>query len=279
MKTLLILLTLICSQTFAQTNFKFDKRFVESEDRWVMFPMEKDSSYIYGFIYIDEQAGLTLNYEGRFKVMSNGRFSSEKLDSTSLKIRLQPNNVKVAFIPEDKYEDLKITATPDWLKYYKIDTNSVKRLYHWGFMYNGWDMCAKALTYLERAQKIDPDYNGLGVELAFSYNCLEQYDKAIAALKNVIKDNSKDPYPYKELVFALVKSGDLEQAAKICTKAIAVCEDQTYNGEMCYNLLHEYFIKKDKTNFDQWLPVAKKWTAGTPDLINSVNKMEKAFGN
>ena len=64
----------------------------------------------------------------------------------------------VAFIPENKFQELKISAIPDWLKYYKSDTNSIERLYRWGYMYNGWDECAKALTYLEKAEKINPKF-------------------------------------------------------------------------------------------------------------------------
>lgn len=83
----------------------FDKRFVESEDKWVAFMPGKDSAY--GFIYIDAQAGLTLDYEGDFKILSTGEFIQTKHDSTNIKIRLKPNNFLVAFIPADKYKELK----------------------------------------------------------------------------------------------------------------------------------------------------------------------------
>ncbi len=52
MKYLLIILTLTAAHLKAQTSLTFDKRFVESEDKWVAFQMDKDSSYAYGFIYI-----------------------------------------------------------------------------------------------------------------------------------------------------------------------------------------------------------------------------------
>ncbi len=43
-------------QAKGQTLLNFNKRFVESEDRWVAFQIDKDSTFTYGFIYIDEQA-------------------------------------------------------------------------------------------------------------------------------------------------------------------------------------------------------------------------------
>jgi tetratricopeptide (TPR) repeat protein len=275
MRYFLILLTLLATNLKAQTILKFDKRFVECEDKWVAFQMNKDSTYIYGFIYIDSQAGLTLNYEGNFKISQTGQFLLKKIDSTSIKVRLEPNDVLVSFIPENKFEELKIKAIPDWLKYYKTDTASIKRLYRWGYMYNGWNECSKALTFLEKAQKIDPKFNGLEVELAYSYNCLGQYDKAILVLQNVLETNPTDAYVNKELIYALIKSGQLDKASESCKKAIEVCNDKTYNGENCYNLLQAYYIKKDKINFDLWLKETKKWTANNTDLTKSIKTMKK----
>ncbi|HMC84918.1 MAG TPA: hypothetical protein VKI61_05305 [Chitinophagaceae bacterium] len=167
-----------------------------------------------------------------------------------MKIRLEPNKVLVAFIPENRFAELQIPITPEWLKYYKTDTASVERLYKWGYMYNGWDECAKALTYLEKAKKINPNFKGLEVELAFSYNCLLQFDKAILVLRNALVSNPTDAYINKELIYAQIKSGQLDIASESCKNAISVCKDKTYNAENCYNLLHELYIKKDKENFN-----------------------------
>jgi len=275
MKQLLTFLTLFTTAVQAQSILKFDKRFVHCEDKWVAFQLDKDSSHSYGFIYIDAHAGLTLNYEGKFKISSTGSFVPEKLDSTNLKIRLKPNNVQVAIIPESKFEELQIPAIPDWLKYYKTDTASIERLYRWGYMYNGWNECAKALTYLEKAEKLNPNFKGLSVELAFSYNCLNEFDKAILVLQNALNANPTDAYTNKELIYAQLKSGQLDKAAESCKKAIEVCPDKTYNGENCYNLLHSYYLKKDKKNFNLWLPETKKWTSANADMTRSIKVMEE----
>lgn len=267
-------MVLIVTKLEAQSILKFDKRFVESEDKWVAFQMDKDSAYAYGFIYIDPQAGLTLNYEGTFKILSTGFFVPQKIDSANIKIRLQPNNVLVAFIPEQKFEELKIDPVPQWLKYYKTDTASTERLYHWGYMYNGWNECARALIYLEKAQKLDPKFKGLEVELAFSYNCLGQYDKAVSILESALESNPTDAYTNKELIYAQINLGQLDKAAESCKRALKVCKDQTYNGENCYNLLHNFYLKKDKANFLLWLSETKKWTSKNADLTNSIKTME-----
>ena len=275
MKYFILLIIFFTTTATAQTTLNFDKRFVQSEDRWVAFTANEDGSHPYGFIYIDPQAGLTLNYEGTFKILSSGQFVPTKLDSTNMKVRLKANNVLVAHIPESKFEELKIAAVPDWLKYYKTDTNSVTRLYNWGYLYNGWGECAKALTYLQRAEKIDANFKGLGVELAYSYNCLGQHDKAIEVLKDALKSDPTDAYTNKELIYAQMKSGNLDEASKSCKKALSICTDKTYNGENCYNLLRTFYEKEDKSNFNAWLSEAKKWNANNKQLMNSIAAMEK----
>ncbi len=275
MKYTLLFAALLAIKLHAQTSLDFDKRFVQSEDKWVAFRPDKDGTYTYGFIYIDAYAGLTFNYEGTFRVLEDGKFVPAKLDTAGIKVRLTPNNVLVAFIPENKFKELKISDPPEWLKHYRTDTGSVERLYRWGYMYNGWGECAKALTYLQRAQKANPKYKGLRVELAYSYNCLGRYDDAISVLKDALNDDPADAYTNKELVFAQIKSGRLDEAAKSCKNAIAVCTDQKYNGENCYNLLHTYFEKRDKKNFDLWLEEGRKWNVKSVPITNSIDQMEK----
>lgn len=274
MKYFLILLFFFSTSLKGQNFLNFDKRFVECEDKWVAFQKGKDSTYAYGFIYIDAQAGLTLNYEGNFTVSENGSFIPKKLDKSNVKIRLQANNVLVSYVPENKYSELNIPAIPEWLKNYKVDSNSIERLYKWGYMYNGWGECAKALTFLEQAQKIKPKYKGLEVEIAFSFNCLSKYDKAISVLKSALETNSTDAYINKELIYAQIKSGQLDKASESCKIAIANCTDQTYNGENCYNLLHSYYLIKDRLNFQLWLNPTKKWVGTNENLIRSIKTME-----
>jgi len=273
MKTFLLAFTLITLKLTAQDNLKFDKRFVQSEDKWVAFQKDKDGEYTYGFIYIDAQAGLTLNYEGKFMINSSGNFIPTKLDSTNLKIRLQPNNVHVAFIPEDKFGELKISKVPEWLKFYKTDTSSAKHLYDWGYMYNGWDECATALPYLLRAKQVDPNYEGLNVEIAFSYNCLKEYDKAELIIEEELNRHPTNAYVNKEYIFTLSKTTSIEKATKQYYKSLESVKDKTYNAENCYNIM-QYFYKADDTkNFNTWYTEYKKWPTNDQLMIDAATKM------
>jgi tetratricopeptide (TPR) repeat protein len=276
MKYCFIILSLIATSLKSQTILNFNKRFVECEDKWVAFKMDKDSCYSFGFIYIDEQAGLTYNFEGSFKIFENGDFKMvKKIENTNMKIRLNANNVKVAIIPESKFRDLNISATPDWLSNYKTDTNSIKRLYRWGFLYNSWDECTKALTYLEKAQAINPKYKGLEFELAFAYNALEQYEKAIAILNSAIETSPDECLLYKELAFAQMHLGQLEIASKTCNKGISICTEMEIKCEISYNLAYQYYKNKDKKNFKKWAKKAKKYSFKNNPFIPNIDKMEK----
>lgn len=277
MKYLLFLLPLFATTLNGQNVLTFDHRFVESENKWVAIRTGKDTLFSFGFIYIDAVAGLTLNSEGSFTIAKDGKFIPNKLDNIGMKYRLKPNNVKVAFIPATKFKELGVTEFPSWLELYLGDTTTIEHLYRWGYLYNGYDECSKGLTYLEKAYKINPKFKGLEVELAFSYNCLKQFDKAISILTSAIESNPTDAYFHKELIYAQIKLGKLDIAAESCRKALSVCTDKTYNGENCYNLLHNYYEKKDKTNFNLWLTETKKWTATNASITRSIKTMEDEF--
>lgn len=272
MKYLVLLFVLATTKLNAQSNLTFNKRFVECEDKWVAFNKNKDNSYPYGFIYIDPEAGLTLNYQGTFKISSNGKFIPTKLDSVNnMIIRLKPNNILVAFIPKNKFTELKIDSIPTWLKFYKTNKNSIERLYKWGYMYNGWNECKKALTFLKKANQMNPNYKGLAVELAYSYNCLKQYDLAENILKENIKINPDNAYVNKEYIYTLSKNNKIKKAIQQYKLAKKTIKDKQYNVENCYNILQYFYFQKDQKKFNKWYEELSK--------LGIKNKMIKIYAD
>lgn len=275
MKYLLIILTIWITNATAQNDLKFEKRFVQSEDAWVAFPADSTGAFPFGFIYIDAEAGLTLEYGGMFKIDKNGKFLKEKVEEErSIKYRLQPNNVLVALIPETNFGDLNIQAVPEWLKFYKKDQGSVEQLYRWGFFYNGYGECEKALEYLEKANKLNPNFKGLAVELAYSYNCLARYESAIKILQTALKATPKDAYTNKELIFAQAKMEKLEDAANTFRKT-SKFPDKTYNAENAYNILQGYYLLKDKKNFSKWWEETKEYISSNQQFLTNAEFMKK----
>ena len=252
-----IFLFILLSLNLNAQSLKFDKISTQCEDKWIAYQMNKDSTYTFGYIYIDSQAGLTFNYEGKFKIDNEQKFNiietDIKKDKVSLKARLEPNRIALAEIPESKYKELNIQKVPDWLKFYKTDENTIERLFKWGFMYNGWEECGKALEYLEKAKKIDQNFKGLKVELAYSYNCLGRYNDAVEVLQEALKIQPNDAYINKELIFSQSKLNQIDVAESSFKKALKLCEDKTYNAENAFQIVQGYFIKKDKLNFERFL--------------------------
>ena len=264
MKYFLLLFAFITTNFYAQNVLKFDKRNIQCEDKWVAYQMNKDSIYNFGFIYVDNEAGLTLEYEGDFKIDKKSIFKriekTEKQKTASFKYRLQPNNVAIAEIPEEKFKELNITKFPDWLKFYKTDENSIQYLFGRGFLYNGWEEFEKALTYLEKAEKINPNYKGLQTELAFSYNALGKFDLAEIALQKDLKINPKECYTLKELAYTYNHLDKRDKSIETYNRMVSDCSNKAFIQETAYNLAFRYFQLKDKTNFEKWNKEARKWS-------------------
>lgn len=278
MKYLFIILSLLSLNSLAQINLDFNKRPIDCMDKWVVYPANAETGYAYGFIYLDPNAGLTLHYEGNFKVDSQNQIINQKLEN-STKIRLKANPIKIALLPESKFDDLQTIAVPIWLKYYQSDENNINKLYSLGFAYNEWNECAKALGYLEQAYTINPQFKGLAAEMAFSYNCLNQFSSAINILKKELLHYPTDAYLYKELIYAQLNNGDIERGAETCEKALKVCFQKDYHAENCYNVLHKFYTVKNKTQFANWLPIAKKWAEGNSFFTKQITYLEQNFKN
>src|SRR5579863_6944032 len=89
----------ICSLTLGAQNqhiaspLDYSLHMSDCENRWVALSREAgETNYTYGFVYIDPQAGFTLQYGGLFSIDSGGGFHPEKgpitPDKMNLKIRL-----------------------------------------------------------------------------------------------------------------------------------------------------------------------------------------------
>lgn len=276
-----ILLLLVLSPLLlkAQTDLIYNKRFVESENKWVAFQRSaKDSTYQYGFIYIDSQAGLTLNLEGTFKINNNDIFAIvhnvNRDEKTNIKMRLQPNQIKVAWIPSSHFAELQISTMPDWMKYYRTDTTSAAHFFRWGFLYNDYGESEKALTYLEPAQKIDPDFKGLAFELAFAYNALGKFDKALPILENNIKKDPADCNSYQDLAYTQIHLDDIDKAIETYDTASKNCTKQSTKCEIAFNIAGHYYKLKVKDKFDHWAAEARKWVTPNDKYAANLNKME-----
>lgn len=273
----LLLLILLSWSVTAQSDFVYNKRFQESVDKWVALPQNKDSSFGYGFIYLDLQAGLTLHYQGKFIKDATGKLiASPIIDSIKglYKVRLKPGNIMVSWIPSNFYQELDIKDPPDWLHIYKHDTTAASYLQRMGFFYNDFGMSEKALEYLEPGYKQAPEFEDMAVELAFAYNALNRFSDAIPVLKKAIELTPDYWYLFKELSYAYLHTKKLEDAGDAALKGIQFAKTDQMKSEMAYNLAYSYFQNKDKANFSKWAKETLKWTKENDEIFQAVKRME-----
>ncbi len=273
MKYLLLLFAVATIHTNAQIPLTFNKRFVESENKWVALRGKTDSIYMFGFIYLDASAGLSVREEGTFKITSNNTYVPTKPSNAIYTARLQDNQIKVAWIPAEKLIELQVTDPPDWLKIYKTDTTSAAYLFRWGFTYNGGNEIEKALYYFDRVKKIDPHYPGLEFEYIYAYNASKQYGKAIAMIENVLKTQPNNGNLYKELVFAQANSNQLSKAEETYKQGIAHCGNDT-KAEMSFNIAYTYYVQKNKDKFIYWADESKQWMVPKDPRINGLAQLK-----
>jgi len=283
MKRIFILLLLTSNIIFAQKNntpldLKFETNYFDAKDQWVAIPKkETDSTYLYGFIYLDDMAGFTFNVESTFHVDKNGKFIGQKTDKTSsIKKRLEKNTVKIALLSSNRQKELELPKEPDWLKIYNEYNSEVEQLTRLGFHLNAIDACERALIPLLKADKINSNFKGLAFEIAYAYNHLGQFDKAIPVLQKVIK-NSYDEMLYKELGYAYVNSKKNNEAESIYKKGIKISKSNAIKSEMAINMANAYFIEKNKLKFDEWANIVKQYASPNSQYIKYIEYFEKEW--
>lgn len=286
MKTLLFACLISClalSQTFAQTgtdpSLKFDQPFAKCELKWVILPPKSggtDPQYYYAFLYVDEVAGYTMDVKGFFKVAADGHYIADTTISQnkSFKVRLGPNTVKMALLPESHYAEVHVQPRPKWVDlYYKgIDTNSVAHNFKRGFALNAAGDSEDALPYLDKAYQADPNYKGLLFEIAYAYNALKRYDDAIKFLKDALKNDPQNLMLYRELGYACKLKGDNDNAISYYKHGMDLCGDKD-NGskaEMGYNLAYVYKAKGDDVDFKDMIGKVKGWVSPNSDIYKMI---------
>ncbi|WP_158992476.1 M48 family metallopeptidase [Mucilaginibacter sp. L196] len=280
--------TILIVQAFAQqtqhidTVLKFDKRFTRCELKWVVMP-KKDTSarYYYGFIYIDEMAGFTLDLKGFFTIDANGHYvgDTSMTRTRSLKYRLQPNTMNVALPPPQHFKELNIQPRPGWVNLYYKFNNDTSTFYNYrmGFNYNAAGDSETALMYLDKAYKANPHYKGLEFEVAYAYNALSRPDDAITVLENGVKYDPKNIMFYRELGYAYMNKKDYNKAIALYKQGISLYPDaqgsNETKAEMAFNLASVYHKMGKDDDYKEWVVKAKGWSLPNSDIYKAAVRL------
>ena len=266
----------------AQENseLKFETNFYDAVNKWVVLPNKStDTTYTYGFIYMDISAGITFHLGGSFFINKKNKYIGDAEPGHQMtKKRLDnPNIVKMAVLSDKKMAELNLTKEPDWLVHYKFSEDSVENLKQLGYHFNHVGACEKALLYLNKAYKKEPHHKGLEFEIAYAYNHLGQYEKAIPILEKALKNDSKNYFFYRELGFAYSKQNKLDIAEKTYKKGISLSDSNFEKSEMALNMAQGYFFAKNKVKFDEWAKITRKYAEKGSQYAKFIDLMEKEW--
>ena len=249
------------------SNLSYNVHMSDCENRWVaLYHEPSDIDYTYAFVYIDPQAGFTLQLGGRFTIGTDGKYhvapNPIPPDKAVVKIRLDGNGV-AALLPSDALVQLGLSEKPDWLKFYEDKADPVTHQVNWGSFYNILGDSRRAIDYLESAYKERPDAPKVVFELAYAYNALGRPEDAIRVSKAQFTKNPKDELLCRELAFAHVSLRSYKEGAEQYQTCIALCGDSesemAEKSELAMNVSSAYAALGDTANRDAWLEKAKHW--------------------
>ena len=275
------LLLFNCFTTKAQTaitdsNFHFNQRFIDCEKKWVVFPKTNNTpGYPLGYIYMDAMAGFTFQLTGFLSVNKDHTYSKDTsaFVTKMQKVRLGANTRLVALIGPEHYRELNLDPYPRIFHIYYDGVDSLSRYQRLGFTYNDLQQFDKAFFYLNKVYAKDPHYDGTEFELSFAYNATNKYDEAIKILEAAIKNNPKNMMFYRELGFSYMGKNDNDKAIEVYKNAVAQyapdAMDET-KAEMALNLAHIYSVKGDNASKTEWVANAKKWAPVNSNIYNSI---------
>lgn len=266
LKITVLAFILISNIGFAQkntTSLKFDTKYFDAVDKWVAFPKkDTDSTYAYGFIYLDNQAGFTFDYKSKF-IVDTEKIKNIQKDSSSsigsMKYRLETNTSLVSILSKDQISDLELPEAPKWLSIYKENSDEVGYNKNEGYHFNHVGASNLALKPLLKAYDMDPHFEGLEFELSYAYNALEEFEKAISILEKAIDNNPKNFYFYRELGYSYKNLNNIEEAEKTYLKGISASDNDFEKSEMAVNMAQSYFELRNKEKFDEWAKLTRKY--------------------
>ncbi|GAA4056502.1 tetratricopeptide repeat protein [Flavobacterium chungnamense] len=276
----LFITTISSSQNITPTNqFKFETIYYDAIYKWVAFPKtETDSTYVYGYIYLDMQAGLTFNHEGTFHIDKTGKLvGSKKEPYHMVKVRLGNKTPNVALLSPTQIKELSVIPVPDWLKNYKKPIEDAESLTRTGYHLNAVGGSKKALEFLLKAYKKSPHHKGLEFELGYAYNALGQYEKAIEILNKATTHDPKNALLYKEFGYAYLNLHKLPEAEAIYKRGVEIATDKELSYEMAINMANYYFIQKSKDKFNEWANLVKQNASPNSQYIKYIEFFEKEW--
>lgn len=273
-----LIIAIVVSNICNGQELKFKTSYFDAVDKWVAFDKkEEDSSYVVGFIYIDQQAGFTFDFESRFMITDKGLKKLPRDFDNSLKSRLSQNTADVAVLTEEQVQQLQLPKQPEWLKHYKTNETEPSYLVQIGYHFNHVGASKNAIEPLTKAYQKDFHFKGVEFELSYAYNATKQYEKAIEVLTKAIQHDPNNFWFYRELGFSYKNLNRISDAEIIYQKGISISNDNAQKAEMAVNMAQSYFKLKDKQKFDEWARIVRQYSEKGSQFEQYLQTWEKSW--
>jgi len=264
MKYLLILPLLCAFIAKAQNGLNFEKRFIDCENKWIAISLDDGKQYAFGYVYLDNSAGLTLNLKGSFTV-ENDVYLPKLI--TEVKSRIEPTEMKVSLIPAKRLVELKVEESPKELEYIG-KRNSRDRYTKLVQTYKKWKMNKLAGQYEDLATGTYTHFRFDGSDFITETVSSPQKIRRIKAFNGNYTDS------YKQEIFWLVQANKMKAAELIYIDAIRYCEDDPAKADMAYNIAYQYYIRSDIKKFNIWSNEVKRWIVKDNNYMGKIEKMQ-----
>jgi len=262
----LVSLLLLASSATSAEPFAFENRLSDFEGRWVVLPGAPGKDvFPFGFVYVDPEAGFTLDVGGLLRLDADGKYVRVP-DRIGTEVRYvwrmdARRNPRAAPLPKEAIAQLGLEEFPAIIRGYADTSDPITHRVLWGRHLNHVGDSRRALEYLEPAYAEKPDAKGLEFELAYAYNALERPRDALAVLEKAVARSPGDLLLGVELAYAHLSSGRLDLAIDLYLKLIPRCgeREMVQKSEMAYNLSGAYTRLGDEASAEKWLASARAW--------------------
>lgn len=264
MKYLFILLLLCADGAKAQNGLKFDKLLIDCENKWIAISLDDGIKYAFGYVYLDNSAGLSFKLKGSFIIENNVYLPKE---APELRSRIEPSEVKVSVIPSKIFAELKIENSPSELKYIGKN-NSRDRYLILAQTNRKWKRFKLAEKYDDLASGTYTHFRFDGGEFVTETVSSPQKTRKIKAFNGNYTDS------YKQEIFWLAQANKMRAAELTYIDAIRYCDDEVAKADMAYNIAYQYYVMSDIKKFNIWSEEVKRWIVKDNNYVAKIEKMQ-----
>ncbi|WP_309640499.1 hypothetical protein [Flavobacterium sp.] len=257
LSTLFFYSTFILGQNCKQPNIIFDTDYFNAVDHWVVLPEKAtDSTYLLGYVYLDEIMGFTLFCENTITI-NNKEWIVNSTTANIIKTTLDKMTPLVYLLSANDIEKMHLPEKPQWLKVFDSIEKSTDDLVLIGYQYNAVGKSDLAIPFLKKAFAKKPKTKNLAFELSFAFNAIADYEKAIAVLNLALQYDDYNYMLYRELGYALLKIEKIEDAEKAYEKGLSLCDNEIQKRDIALDMAQTFFHLKDIEKFKKWAAILK----------------------